>query len=423
MTIMTLPGRERLILPGSIVDPARKVRGAINLLMDPGFRRELGLEATPFGGSQPTGFHTEGDVITQTVDSIDTNLLWREFTAVLARLNQARQPLVDLLTYTVPRPVERVPQAGSSANFEKASEFGVPVAVRTGVSSFSLGFAFDWYDTGARYTWKYLAEADAAQVRSVFDTVIEADNRLVFTEVMRTLYRSTNRIAEIGDTDYNVYTFYNADGTVPPTYSTNTFTGSHTHFVTSGAATITSGDLDEAQDDLNSHGYGVTNGYTMIHLVNKQETNTIRTFKSVQNGGTARWDFIPAEGTPNFLLPATFIVNTANGGTQPANTYRGIKVVGKYGDALILENDYFPAGYVVTSVTGGQESIANPIGIREHARPELRGLRLVKGRSDDYPLQDSYWQRGFGTGVRHRGATYVMQITAAGSYTAPAVYA
>jgi hypothetical protein len=423
MTIMTLPSRDRLILPGSMVDPARKVRGAINLLMDPGFRRELGLEVTPFGGSQPTGFHTEGDVITQTIDSIDTNLLWQEFTAVLARLNSARQPLVDLLTYTVPRPVERVPQAGSSANFEKASEFGVPVAVRTAVSYFSLGFAFDWYDTGARYTWKFLAEADADQVRSVFDTVLEADNRLVFTEVMRTLYRNTNRIAEISDTDYNVYTFYNNDGTVPPPYSTNTFLGTHQHFVTSGAGTITSGDLDEAQDDLNSHGYGVTNGYTMIHLVNKQESTTIRTFKSVQNGGTARWDFIPAQGTPNFLLPATFIVNTSGGGAQPADTYRGFKVLGKYGDALILENDYFPAGYVVTSVTGGAENIQNPIGIREHARPALRGLRLVKSRQDDYPLQDSYWQRGFGTGVRHRGATYVMQITASGSYTVPAVYA
>jgi hypothetical protein len=423
MSIMTLPNRDRLILPGSMVDPARKVRGAINLLQDKGFRRELGLDVAPYGSSQPVGFHTEGDVITQTADGIDTNLLWREFTAVLARLNQSRSPLVDLLTYTVPRPVERVPQAGSNANFEKASEFGVPVAIRTGVTYFSLGFAFDWYDTGARYTWKFLAEADAAQVRSVFDTVIEADNRLVFMEVMRTLYRNTNRIAEIGDDDYNVYTFYNNDGTVPPAYSTNTFLGTHNHFVTSGSATIDSGDLDQAQDDLSSHGYGVGNGYAMFHLVNRAQSATIRTFKSVQNGGTSRWDFIPAQGTPNFLLPTQFIVNTANGGQQPPNSYRGFTVLGKYGDALIIENDYFPAGYVVTTVTGGPEAITNPIGIREHARPELRGLRMVKQRENDYPLQDSYWQRGFGTGVRHRGATYVMQITASGSYTVPAIYA
>lgn len=421
MTIMTLPGRERLIIPGSMRDPGGKVRGIINLLADKGYRKELGLDWAPFGGSQPTGFHTEGDVIRVTTDGVDLNVLWREFTAVLTRLNQTRQPLVDLLSFTVTDPVVTIPQVGSNANFEKASEFGVPVAVRTGVGFFQLGFSFDWYDTGARYTWRYLAEASAEQIRSVFDTIAEADNRLVFMEVMRTLYRNTNRTADINGQPYNVYTFYNNDGTVPPPYGANTFAGTHQHFVGSGAATITSGDLDEAQDDLASHGYSAANGYQILHLVNKAESATIRTFKSTVNGGTARWDFIPAQGTPNWLLPVQLMTNQ-NGVPQPPNTYRGIKVLGQYGDALILENDFFPAGYVVTTATGGPENVLNPLGIREHARPELRGLRIVKGRSDDYPLQDSYWQHGFGTGVRHRGATYVMQITA-GSYTVPTIYA
>jgi len=422
MTIMTLPTRERLFLPGQMVDPARKVKGAFNLLADKGFRRELGLDVLPYGSSQPTGFHTEGDVIRATTNGVDTNALWREFQAVLARLNAGRQPLVDLLTYTVTEPIVTIPQVGSSANFEKASEFGVPVAVRTGVGYFQLGFAFDWYDTGARYTWKYLAEASDDQIRSVFDTILEADNRLVFNEIMRTLYRNTNRTADINGSAYNVYTFYNNDGTTPPSYGVNTFTSSHNHYVTSGAATITSGDLDEAQDDLAAHGYSNANGYQILHLVNKQESATIRTFKSTVNGGTARWDFIPAQGTPQWLLPVQLSTNQ-NGVPQPGATYRGFKVLGQYGDGLILENDYFVPGYVVTTATGGQESVAAPIGFREHARPELRGMRMVKGRDPDYPLQDSYWQRGFGTGVRHRGATYVMQITASGSYTIPSTYA
>lgn len=421
MTMLTIPGTGRLVLPGSMVDPARRVRGAINLLADPGFRRELGLEIAPFGGTQPQGFHTEGDVIRTTVDGISTTDLFREFANVLNALRQQRQPLVDLLTYTVTNPYERIPQAGSNASFEKASEYGVPVAVRTGVTYYSLGFAFDWYDTGARYTWKYLAEATAEQIRSVFDTVLEGDQRLVFQEVMRTLYRNTNRITTIENEQFNVYTFYNADGTVPPTYTTNTFTGSHTHFVTSGAATINSGDLDEAQDDLASHGFSVANGYSILHLVNKQEAATIRTFKSTYNGGTSRWDFIPAQGTPNFLLPVQLQTNQ-NGVPQPPATYRGFTVLGQYGDGLILMNDYFAPGYVVTTATGGPENITNPIGFREHARPDLRGLRIVKTRQDDYPLQDSYWQRGFGTGVRQRGATYVMQITASGSYSVPSQY-
>lgn len=418
---LALPGRDRLFIPGTMLDTTT-VAGRRNLLMDKVLRDALRLTPGVFGGSQPLGFHTEADVIRTTVDGVETNTLWREFQQALALLNAQRQPMVDLLTYTVPRPVETVPQVGSSANFEKASEFGVPVAVRTGVGYFKMGFAFDWYDTGARYTWKYLAEATAEQVRSVFDTVLEGDNRLVFQEVMRTLFRSTNRIADINDQEYNVYAFYNADGVVPPTYKTTTFPGTHTHYRASGGAVIDSGDLEEMLDDLESHGYSRANGYELVFLMNKAQVNTVRNFRTALTGGTARWDFIPSQGTANFLLPQNFNINTAAGGQRPADQYRGIAVAGRYGDGLILVDDFIPAGYVVLFATGGPDNIANPIGIREHARAELRGLRMVKTRQDDYPLQDSYWQRGFGTGIRHRGAGMVMQITT-GAYTAPAVYA
>ncbi|MCB8043602.1 hypothetical protein JM654_03680 [Microbacterium oxydans] len=36
-----------------------------------------------------------------------------------------------------------------------------------------------------------------------------------------------------------------------------------------------------------------------------------------------------------------------------------------------------------------------------------------------YPLVNSYFTRGFGVGVRHRGAAAVMQIKASGSYQNP----
>ena len=58
------------------------------------------------------------------------------------------------------------------------------------------------------------------------------------------------------------------------------------------------------------------------------------------------------------------------------------------------------------------------VGLREHVNTSLRGLRLVKGPNPDYPLIDSFYQRGFGTGVRQRGGAVVMKITA-GSYSAP----
>ena len=36
-----------------------------------------------------------------------------------------------------------------------------------------------------------------------------------------------------------------------------------------------------------------------------------------------------------------------------------------------------------------------------------------------YPLVDSFYQRTFGVGTRHRGAACVVQVKASGSYTAP----
>lgn len=81
-----------------------------------------------------------------------------------------------------------------------------------------------------------------------------------------------------------------------------------------------------------------------------------------------------------------------------------------------------PAGYVLGFVSGGEDNIGNLIGVREHENAALRGLRLLRGSQHDYPLVDSFYQRAFGTGVRHRGAGVVMQITA-GAYTVPAEYA
>lgn len=375
--------------------------------------RSLGMILPIAGGAR--GYNALADVLTQTTDGRDLNDIWNEFQATIGIQNERRQALIDLLTYSVTNVIEDVPQFGGG-DFEEMSEYGVPQSIRPTTSYLSLGYAFKWYDVAARFTWQFLSEASSAQVESVNQSVLEADNRNVFLEVMRTLFRATNRSANIKGQNYNVYTFWNGDGVVPPAYKNNTFTGTHTHFRTSGAATINSGDLDEITDDFKSHGYSSENGSTHFLMVNSVEANLIRAFR-VSTG--SRYDFIPAVGQPGLLTPNTQGLI----GSQPASSFRGFNVVGSYGTLLIVEEDYIPAGYVAAFASGGEANLNNPIGFREHANASLRGLRLVKGREPDYPLIDSYYIRGFGTGVRQRGAAMVMQITAAGSYTAPAVYA
>lgn len=233
---------------------------------------------------------------------------------------------------------------------------------------------------------------------------------------MRTLFRPTNRTADIKGQNYNVYTFWNADDTVPAPYKNNTFDGTHTHFRISGAATVASGDLDEIADDFKSHGYSSENGTTQFLLVNAVEANTIRSFRTATSD---RYDFIPAVGQPGLLLPQP---QNILGTGQVAANYRGLNVIGTYGSMLIIEEDYVPAGYLVGLTSGGSANLNNPIGFRQHATASLQGLKLVKGRDADYPLIDSYYTRGFGTGVRQRGAGLIMQVKAAGLYVAPAAY-
>ena len=363
------------------------------------------------------GYNTEGDVLTQTIDGRDLNEMWQDLQTTLQAWNAGRTAIVNALTFAVTQPIETVPQ-GFTTDFEEASEFGEPKGTRGG-DFFEMAYDFKWYDVAARFTWKYLAEASAAQVESVHQSILEADNRLVFNLVMRAIFNNVNRTADIRNQAYNVYPFYNADGTVPPPYANNTFTGAENHYLVSGAASVTSGDLDDMDTKLSLKGYGRRQGSQMVLLVNRAEMATIRSFR-VATG--ASYDFIPAAGGAPWLLPTnTGGVVFPQGGAIP-NQVQGLDVSGAYGPWLVIENDYIPPGYMVGISTGGSQNVGNPVGLREHQNAALRGLRLVKGRTPDYPLIDSFYNRGIGTGVRHRGAGVVMQIKASGTYDIPAAW-
>jgi hypothetical protein len=374
-----------------------------------------------FAGGMPQGYNVEADVITQTADGRDLNDLWSEFTAVVAIHNERRQTLIDLLTFPVNQVIEDVPYI-TGDDFEEATEFGVPKGVRTGLSYFSMAYDFKWYDIATRYTWKFLAEAGAQQVESIHQSILEADNRLVFKKVMQTLFRNTNRAATIKGQNYTVFALYNGDGTVPPEYKTNVFDGTHTHYYGTNSATLDSQDVEGMLDHLRHHGYSETNGTQFILMVNPAQGDVIRTWRVgvvSANAQVAKYDFIPSQGSPSFITP------NAQGlvGSQPPASYRGLTVIGSYGPALVVAEEYIPAGYMTLIGSGGEGNLENPIGIREHANQALRGLRLIPGNQSTYPLIDSYYSRGFGTGIRQRGAAVVVQVVASTTYTIPSQYA
>ena len=409
-----------------VIDPRVYAPEAIPGLLRPDLRR-LGLLPPMLGGAPGgtgTGAHTHGDIVQRLADGTDPNELWKDLQAQLQIWNQSRQTIVDFLTFPVTNQVESIAQ-GATVDFEAASEFGVPVAVREAITTFQLGFTLDWYDIATRYTWKFLLDADQRQVDMVHNQILEADNRLVFTKVMNAIFRNTNRVATIQGQNYNVYALYNADGTVPPPYKTNTFAGSHTHYRATGAATLDSQDVEFMIDDLRSHGYGENEGSQIIVMVNKQEGDIMRGFRfgvTNNNSQVAKYDFIPAVGQSPLIIPNALQGAGLLGGNQPPGQIDGMSVIGSYGPALVVQEDYIPAGYLLMFATGGSANLGNPVGIREHANPGARGLQLVQGPIAQYPLQESYYRRGFGTGIRQRGAAFVTQVTA-GSYTIPTAYA
>ena len=404
MTVATT--KSRLVFPSSMLGD-----------IDPRVLREMGVIGQ-IAGAFPRGIHAAGDILTQTADGIDLNKLWNEFQATMQIANEKRDALVRFLTFPITESHENVYQGGSVAEFEASTEYGLPVGYRPDTTSATMGYDFGWKDLGGYFTWQFLAECPANQVQAFNNMAIEADNRSIFNKVMNTMFSNVRRVNKEGNV---VYPFYNGQSVdvwdTPPVFGATTFAAGHNHFLTTGSASLDQQDIEGAQNHLTEHGYSRTRGNTLILMVNKAQGDAMRNWRSTANSGLGLYDFVPAQNTPAFLLPIDL---RATGG-QPSNNYQGFNVVGSYGDFLVVQEDYIPAGYIAAFATGGQDSLPNPIAFREHSNSGLRGLRLVKGRTPDYPLIDSVYNRGFGTGIRHRGAGLVMQVTA-GAYAIPAQY-
>lgn len=410
---LSVARRPKLIVPWDAFADGKDIRGErIDF-------QKLGIWPEIAGGAK--GFMQVGDIVTTTADGRPLTEIWAAYRAALALYNAQRDRLLSSLVFPVTEVVEDVFQGGNTVDFEEASEFGVPVGVRPEVPAYySLGYAFKWWDIGLRFTWKFLAEKTGDEVDALNNQILEADNRNQFSEVFKQIFNNLTRVANINNQNYNVFPIYNGDTTVPPRYKNIVHTQPHTHFLTSGAATVDSGDFDAAEAHLKHHGYSWQEGSALITLVNSAQLATIRTFR-VATGSA--YDFIQADTVPPWAMTTADIAASLDrpGAAPPAN-FMGLNVAGRYGPWLIVEEDLIPAGYMLHFASGGSENAQNIVGIREHRNTSLRGLRLVKGQDPDYPIINSYYQRGFGTGVRQRGAAVVQQITVSGTYTIPTGY-
>lgn len=377
------------------------------------------------------GYSAKADILTRTRDGQDLNAIWDMYQAALDQFNSTRQPLIDLLSSPVTSIVDEAGAPGTE-RFELATEFGVAQSIRPAPAVTSRAYPFDWYDMRQGYTWRYLTKASSRQTDMVLQMALEAENALVYEQTMKALFNNANRTAMIdgNPSPFTVVALYNADGSYIPPYKGQSFAGSHTHYLSSGANTgqvaFDPQDFLDLAGTIEHHGFNKASGYNIIFLMNPSDA-AASVVKYVRNttfvsGGSSTvaslYDFIPTQAANQTLLLPPGV--TLAGSLAP-NQFAGIDVVGTWGPYLFLQDYQIPAGYVVAAATAGQSSNLNIVGLREDEDPSLQGLILKPGNNNAYPLIDSHFIRGLGAGVRQRGAAAIMKLDATGgAYTVPA---
>lgn len=350
------------------------------------------------------GIASRADVFTLN-DGTDLNQIWDEFQATLDEANAKRGALIDLLTFRTTDKSAAVLQSPSgTAEFEDASEYGVPTANRAEASVIKLGYDFGWKDFATRYTWQYLADASAKQIESLHNGALAADSRLQYKTVLNALFQNANRTS--AESDATIYALWNADGMDIPEHNGAAFDpNAHDHYMTTGTANLDPADVEDLQEQVLHHGYGEDDGAQLVILCNRQESDVMAGYRAGVN--SAKFDFISSDTSVPYLTTEQLV------GSRPAGAFQGLKIAGQYGHALIAPTSLIPAGYLACVAVGGATPV---IGLREHAR--FTGLKLIQGSNPEYPISGAYYVHGVGAGVRQRGAAAVMQVTA-GAYTPP----
>lgn len=370
----------------------------------------------PFGADG--GILTEGDAlprITESADGVNLNAIWNLLAQTIRTWNEGRSALASLLTFQHTNASDAIPQTSVLPDFEEATEFGEPESIRP-AKYLRLGYTFEHFDAATRFSWRALMSMTQEQVMATHNYALEADQNKVNRDILQRLF-SPDQTENENATP--VYGFWNGDGQAPPSYKGKSFTANHSHYLVSGSEEIDSGDIETLAKTVSEHGYHSDPNSRLLLLVHPDNADRISGWKAGQisaNTIVAHHDFVPSEGTPAFYAPNEIV------GKRAPDKIEGLRVSGSYGPLWIVPLDDVPDDYLAVVSTYGNNSPNNAIGFREHPVSQYRGLRHLPGPVPGYPLQESFYTRAFGLGVRRRGQAAVMQIKATGEYEAPEIW-
>jgi hypothetical protein len=361
------------------------------------------------------GYYQKADeVVNTTNDGVSLDALFAELETAVGLWNREKTTVADLLSLRVTVPAEAVPLELTSEEFEEASQFGVPTNLSPRTPFVKRGFTFQDFDRRTGWTMRYFRNATAEQVRAQVTRILEADARIMQRLVLERLF---SNVAGSNDFNHVVFPLFNGDSEKPPAHMGKTFTAPHTHYLTSGAALLDSTDVEWAAAHITEHGFGLRPGSQLILLCHPNESKAVQSWRAgVENANTqkASFDFVPSSNAPAWISAENIH------GAIPPPDFHGLKVLGSYGHMWLIESYLVPQGYFTIFATGGLNSDENPLALREHELPAWRGLKIYPGPYR-YPIVESLFSRGIGTGTRYRGSAVVVQVTASGTYTVPTI--
>lgn len=177
--------------------------------------------------------------------------------------------------------------------------------------------------------------------------------------------------------------------TAPPSFQQNTFLAAHTHYYQSNSSGLTLAVLTTAKGHLKHHGNG-GQPIAFINNVQVQELETLAAF------------------TANTLTRSPISDMVAVNGFTDQFRLLGIE---------FYATEMMPANYMLvldSSPLAGRR----PLVMFEPAN--MRGLNLMPGPMNDYPLVESFFERWFGFKVWNRGGGVAIQIVnSASAYVDP----
>jgi hypothetical protein len=388
-------------LEAAINDPLARL---VSLFGDENGHKLFGAAA----GEAPAGFLTRDDTLDTvpgnrglTVDGQNVNEIWANMQAMLGAFNTSNDQVVALLSFETVKSNEKV-GVPITPGFQKATEFGRPSKIR--FKDIARGFPLEHFDLGDGYTQEYIDLAVGAQLMAVQATVLNSWTSLERDVVMNAVFTEDNVTDQDG---ILVRRLYNGDGEIPPTIKRWTFDGNHTHYLINASAGsgYAQADLDTMGEHLVHHGFREFGGdATFILLAHRDEMPTIRAFAN----------YIPSTDSSQ---PENLAGSGVIRGLERRGGTSGLNVEGFVNDWTIVEFNDLPTGYLFGMVSGGPMDVRNIVGKRVHENPSARGLRLIEGNRQNYPLYDSVYDGYTGAGVGQRGAGVIMYDGA--SYTDP----